>query len=92
MKHRFIHDPQDPSDGFSDMVGAEVFYTNFFPAAGHSPGNPFGSVPQVVLPTTSTPTIPAEAVEAQSAQNGAGGPGSVVAEVSGGGLRRQSPV
>src|ERR1035437_801867 len=84
MKSKFITDPLDPSDGFLNPDGAEV-YTSFFPAAGNNVGNPFASVPPVILPTP-TPTLPAEAVVAESAQNGLGGPGSVVAETSGSGI------
>ena len=86
MKSRFISDPQDPfGDGVLDTAG-DALNSNFLPslfspAAGHSGGSPSGSVPPLVLPT---PTPPEEAVQAQSAQNGSGGPGSVVAETSGG--------
>ena len=40
MKSRFITDPQDPSDGFLNTAGAEV-YTNFFRWAGNNAGSSF---------------------------------------------------
>ena len=73
MKSRFITDPQDPSDGFLNTAGAEV-YTNFFPWAGHSGG----STPVEIL---APPALTSEAVLSSSAQSG---PTSVLAMSSGG--------
>ena len=88
MKSKFITDPRDPfGDGVFDPAGAGVS-PNFFPAAfvplaGHDGGSPSASASPVISPTP-FPTVPAETVAAQSAQTGPGGPGSVVAETSGG--------
>ena len=89
MRSRLITDPHDPfGDGAFDTTW-DAASTNFFPASfassfhasGHEGGNPPGHVPPLVL---QTPTPPEEAVQATTAQNGPGGPGSVVAETSGG--------
>ena len=77
MKSKFITDPQDPSDGFLNTAGAEV-YTNFFPWAGHNGGNPSASTPVEIL---ATPALTSEAVLSSGAQSG---PTSVVAMTSGG--------
>jgi serralysin len=77
MKSRFITDPQDPSDGLLNTAGAEV-YTNFFPWAGNSGGNPSASIPVEIL---APPALTSEAVLSSSAQSG---PTSVLAMTSGG--------
>src|ERR1700693_599918 len=79
MKSKFITDPLESSEDFFNPVGPEV-HANFFPAIG---ANAAAGIPPAMLsiPTTA---LPAEAVQAASAQNGPGGPGSVVAETSGG--------
>src|SRR5260370_25003263 len=66
MKSRFVTDPQDPSDGFLNTAGAEV-YTNFFPSAGPKGASPFGNG-AVEIP--STPALTSEAVISSSAQSG----------------------
>ena len=77
MRSKFITDPQDPSDGFLNTAGVEV-YTNFFPWAGHSGGSPFASIPVEIL---APPALTSEAVLSSSAQSG---PTSVLAMTSGG--------
>ena len=77
MKSKFITDPQDPSDGFLNTAGAEV-YTNFFPWAGNSGGSPFASNPVEIL---ASPALTSEAVLSSSAQSG---PTSALAMTSGG--------
>jgi hypothetical protein len=79
---KFIADPLDPSNVFSSTDGAE-FYAGFYAAAGNHVGIPSAEAPPVILPT-SVPTFLAETVVSQSAQQAPGGPGSVVAETSGG--------
>src|ERR1700737_449826 len=70
MKSRFITDPQDPSDGFLNTAGAEV-YTNFFPS-------PAADVSVEIL---APPVLTSEAVASSSAQSG---PTSVVSLTTGG--------
>src|ERR1700737_3695900 len=70
MKSRFITDPQDPSDGFLNTAGAEV-YTNFFPSP---PADGSGGF-------LAHPALMSEAVASPSAQNG---PPSVVSLTTGG--------
>src|SRR5712664_951871 len=70
MKSRFVTDPQDPSDGFLNTAGAEV-YTNFFPS-------PAADVSVEVL---APPVLTSEAVASSSAQSG---PTSVVSLTTGG--------
>src|ERR1700737_103826 len=70
MKSRFITDPQDPSDGFLNTAGAEV-YTNFFPS-------PAADVSVEIL---APPVLTSEAAASSSAQSG---PTSLVALTSGG--------
>ena len=77
MKSKFITDPQDPSDGFLNTAGAEV-YTSFSPSAGQDGGNPPASTP-VEIP--STPALTSEAVAASGAQSG---PTSTVSMTTGG--------
>ena len=77
MRSKFITDPQDPSDGFLNTAGVEV-YTNYFPWAGHSSGSPFASIPVEIL---APPALTSEAVLSSSAQSG---PTSVLAMTSGG--------
>src|SRR5258708_29990916 len=78
MKARFITDPQDPSDGFLNPAGAEV-YTNFFPSsAGNNFGSPFSDAPVEIL---AHPALTSEAVASSSAQSG---PTSVVSLTPGG--------
>ena len=77
MKSKFITDPQDPSDGFLNTAGAEV-YTNFFPWAGNNAGSSFASIPVVIL---ETPALTSEAALSSSAQSG---PTSALAMSSGG--------
>jgi serralysin len=84
MKSRFISDQLDPlSDLSTGGNDASSVPSSFYPVAGHGGGGPSVSTPPVILPAP-VPVIPAEAVAAQSVQNGTGGPGSVVAETSGG--------
>jgi len=66
-----LHNPRDASDGSWDSDTAFFFGSN-----GSGSG----------IAASPTPVVSAEAVEAQAAQSGPGGPGSVVAETSGGGL------
>src|SRR3984957_7729738 len=84
MKFRFISDPldplSDPSTGGNDTSSVP---SSFYPHVGDGGGSRSVSPPPVILPAP-VPVIPAEAVAAQSVQNGPGGPGSVVAETSGG--------
>src|SRR3977135_1901699 len=70
MKSRFITDSQEPSDGFLNTVGAEV-YTNFFPS-------PAADVSVEIL---AHPALTSEAVASLSAQSG---PTSVVSLTTGG--------
>jgi serralysin len=79
MKSKFVTDPLEFSEDSFNPVGPEV-HASFFPAIG---ANAAAGIPPAMLsiPTTA---LPAEAVQAASAQNGPGGPGSVVAETSGG--------
>ena len=77
MKSRFITDPQDPSDGFLNTAGDEV-YTNFFPWAGNSGRSPSASIPVEIL---APPALTSEAVLSSSAQSG---PTSVLAMTTGG--------
>ena len=84
MKFRFTSDPldrlSDLSTGGNDASSVPL---SFDPDVGHGGGSHSVCPPPVILPAP-VPVIPAEAVAAQGAQNGAGGPGSVVAETSGG--------
>ena len=77
MRSKFITDPQDPSDGFLNTAGDEV-YTNFFPWAGNSGGSPSASIPVEIL---APPALTSEAVLSSSAQSG---PTSVLAMTTGG--------
>src|SRR5260370_36392519 len=77
MKSRSMTDPQAPFDGFFDPAWAAV-YTNFFPPARDSGGNPSASPPVEIF---ATPALTSEAVEASSAQSGST---SLVALTSGG--------
>ena len=80
MRSKFITDPLDPSDGHFNPAEPEVF-TTFLPAGGH--GGSAGGIPQLGLPVP-TADLPFESVQGASTTNGSGGPGSVVAETSGG--------
>ena len=77
MKPRFW-DPQDPSDSFIDMAGAE-FYWNFSLPAPHAGIPPPSS--SVEIP--SAPALTSEAAQALSSQSG---PTSTVSMTSGGGI------
>ena len=77
MKSKFITDPQDPSDGFLNTAGAEV-YTTFWPLAGADERNPPDKAP-VEIP--SAPALTSEAVASSSAQSG---PTSSVSMTTGG--------
>ena len=77
MKSKFITDPQDPSDGFLNTAGAEV-YTTFWPPAGGDERNPPDKAP-VEIP--SAPALTSEAVASSSAQSG---PTSTVSMTTGG--------
>src|SRR5271169_1677380 len=82
MRSRFITDPLDPSDGLFNPAGPDDF-TNFFPAAGHGE-----SAASVLLPMSPSPgqivAPPPESSTGANLQNSSTGPGSVVAETSGG--------
>jgi serralysin len=77
MRSKFITDPQDPSDGFLNAAGDEV-YTNFFHRAGNSRGSPPASIPVEIL---APPALTSEAVLSSSAQSG---PTSALAMTTGG--------
>ena len=77
MRSKFITDPQDPSDGFLNTAGAEI-YTNFFPWAGNSGGEPPANIPVEIL---APPALTSEAVLSSSAQSG---PTSALAMTTGG--------
>jgi serralysin len=76
MKSRFVTDLQDPSDGFLNTAGAEL-YASFAPPIPNS-WNPPAS-PPVQIP--STPALTSEAAQALSSQSG---PTSTVSMTTGG--------
>ena len=77
MRSKFITDAEDPSDGFLNTAGAEI-YTNFFPWAGNSGGEPPANIPVEIL---APPALTSEAVLSSSAQSG---PTSPLAMTTGG--------
>jgi hypothetical protein len=86
MKSRFVTDPQDPSQdpshGFLDTAGAEVF-TSFSPSPGHDLGNPSASAPAEIV---ATPSFFSSAAFSSAAASStvSNSPGSAVAVTSGG--------
>jgi serralysin len=75
MKHQFIKDMQNPSDGFFNAIGDEID-SNFLASTSNGPGTPPTGVP---LPPALV--LSSEAVAAEAAQSG---PVTVTAVTSGG--------